>query len=58
TKEPYGIGIQKGDTAFCTFINETLTKAQTDGSYAKAWTSTAGKFSPNVPTLPTLAPCT
>jgi glutamate transport system substrate-binding protein len=58
TKEPYGIGIQKGDTAFCTFINETLTKAQADGSYAKAWTSTAGKFSPNVPTLPTLAPCT
>ena len=24
TEEPYGIGITKGDVAFCEFINETL----------------------------------
>ena len=24
TEEPYGIGIEKGDVAFCEFINETL----------------------------------
>ena len=24
TEEPYGIGVAKGDTAFCEFINETL----------------------------------
>src|SRR5690348_7018445 len=28
TKEPYGIGIKKGDTKFCQFINDTLTAAQ------------------------------
>ncbi len=57
TKEPYGIGYKKGDTAFCEFINATLTKASADGRYAAAWTKTAGKFAPVVPTLPTLAPC-
>jgi glutamate transport system substrate-binding protein len=58
TKEPYGIGIKKGDTAFCTFINETLKAAAADGSYEKAWTSTAGKVEGSkVPTLPTADAC-
>ncbi len=57
TKEPYGIGYAKGDTKFCQFIDDTLKKASEDGDYEKAWTSTAGKFSPKVPKLPTLAPC-
>jgi glutamate transport system substrate-binding protein len=58
TKEPYGIGIKKGDTAFCTFINDTLKAAAADGSYEKAWTSTAGKVEGSkVPTLPTADPC-
>jgi glutamate transport system substrate-binding protein len=57
TQEPYGIGIKKGDVAFCEFINASLTKASADGRYAKAWADTAGKFSPTPPTLPTLAPC-
>ena len=34
TEEPYGIGITKGDVAFCEFINQTLQDAATDGSYA------------------------
>ena len=57
TEEPYGIGYAKGDTKFCEFINEALQKAADDGDYEKAWTSTAGAFSPKVPELPTLAPC-
>jgi glutamate transport system substrate-binding protein len=59
TKEPYGIGVKKGDTAFCTFIDETLKAAGSDGSYQKAWTSTAGKVEGStVPTLPAADPCT
>jgi glutamate transport system substrate-binding protein len=41
TKEPYGIGIKKGDVTFCEFINTTL-KANQE-AYDKAWASTAGK---------------
>jgi glutamate transport system substrate-binding protein len=58
TKEPYGIGIKKGDVAFCEFINETLATASEDGSYEKAWKDTAGTVDPNVPTLPQPQPCT
>ncbi len=58
TEEPYGIGITKGDTAFCGFINDQLTAAAADGAYEKAWTSTAGKVEGSeTPTLPTLDTC-
>ncbi|GAA4989752.1 glutamate ABC transporter substrate-binding protein [Kineococcus glutinatus] len=58
TEEPYGIGITKGDTAFCEFINEALTKASEEGYYEEAWTATAGEYEgTEVPTLPELAPC-
>ena len=57
TKEPYGIGIRKGDTKFCEFINKSLTEASQDGTYEKAWKSTAGKVSQQTPKLPTLDPC-
>jgi glutamate transport system substrate-binding protein len=58
TAEPYGIGITKGDVAFCEFINETLTAAAADGSYAEAWTSTAGEISGEpAPELPTIDEC-
>ncbi|WP_369052981.1 glutamate ABC transporter substrate-binding protein [Kineococcus terrestris] len=53
TEEPYGIGITKGDTAFCEFINESLQKAADEGYYEEAWTSTAGQYEgTEVPTLP------
>jgi len=55
--QPFGIGITKGDTAFCKFINTSLQKAVADGSYAKAWKATAGKADPKVPALPKLGPC-
>ncbi|MGP4017282.1 glutamate ABC transporter substrate-binding protein [Saccharopolyspora sp. 5N708] len=57
TQEPYGIGIKKGDAKFCEFIDQTLTQASQDGSYAKAWQSTAGKVAPETPPLPQLDPC-
>ncbi|MER7440907.1 glutamate ABC transporter substrate-binding protein [Micromonospora avicenniae] len=44
TKEPYGIGVKKDDTDFRNFINDTLEKAYSDGSWKKAWDDTAGKF--------------
>jgi glutamate transport system substrate-binding protein len=58
TKEPYGIGIKKGDTKFCEFINTTLKDSVTDGSYAAAWTGSAGKVQGPVPALPPADPCT
>jgi glutamate transport system substrate-binding protein len=57
TEEPYGIGIQNGDTAFCEFINSTLTAAAEDGRYEQAWTSTAGQVAEETPELPELDPC-
>jgi glutamate transport system substrate-binding protein len=57
TEEPYGIGITKGDVAFCEFINQTLTESVEDGTYAAAWESTAGSVQPEVPALPEFQPC-
>ena len=56
TEEPYGIGIPKGDVAFCEFINETL--AANADAYTQAWESTAGQVEgAETPTLPEPAPC-
>ena len=41
TEEPYGIGVQKGDVAFCEFINETL--QENEDAYLEAWEATAGQ---------------
>ena len=52
TKEPYGIGLKKGDTEFRTFINDTLEKIQKDGRWKAAWDATAGKVATEAPTPP------
>jgi glutamate transport system substrate-binding protein len=44
TKEPYGIGLAKGDTEFRNFINDVLEESYDDGSWADAWDATAGKI--------------
>jgi glutamate transport system substrate-binding protein len=54
TKEPYGIGVKKGDTEFRNFINDTLEKAYSDGRWLAAWEATAGKVAPDKPTPPTI----
>jgi glutamate transport system substrate-binding protein len=57
TKEPYGIGIKKGDTKFCEFIHDTLEEAASSGGYETAWKDTAGTVAPDTPTLPSLGTC-
>jgi glutamate transport system substrate-binding protein len=54
TDEPYGIGVQKGDTAFRDFINNVLEEIVADGRYNQAWQETAGQFDPELPTPPTV----
>jgi glutamate transport system substrate-binding protein len=54
TKEPYGIGVKKGDDAFRAFINDTLAKAEQDGRWKTAWESTAGKVATETPTPPAI----
>lgn len=56
TEEPYGIGIKKGDVAFCEFINTTL--KENEEAYNKAWSETAGKVEgAEAAKLPPAAPC-
>lgn len=56
TEEPYGIGISKGDTEFCEFINETL--AENEDRYLEAWEETAGQVEgTETPELPEPDPC-
>ncbi|MGY1745661.1 glutamate ABC transporter substrate-binding protein [Blastococcus sp. SYSU D00695] len=56
TEEPYGIGITKGDVAFCEFINQTL--ADNQDAYTQAWESTAGQVEgTETPELPEPQPC-
>ena len=56
TEEPYGIGITKGDVAFCEFINETL--KENEDAYVAAWERTAGENEgTETPALPEAAPC-
>jgi glutamate transport system substrate-binding protein len=52
TKEPYGIGLKKGDTEFRNFINDTLEKIEQDGRWKTAWEATAGKVATETPTPP------
>jgi len=54
TKEPYGIGLKKGDTAFRMWINDQLEAFDKDGSYKKAWEDTAGTVIKTTPALPTI----
>src|SRR5680860_1541416 len=56
TKEPYGIGLKKGDVKFCEFINTTL--KENEAAYTKAWADTAGTVEgAAAATLPEPAPC-
>jgi glutamate transport system substrate-binding protein len=54
TKEPYGIGLKKGDTEFRNFVNDTLEKIEQDGRWLKAWDATAGKVATEKPTPPAI----
>ncbi len=43
TKEPYGIGLEKGDDNFRTFINDVLEEAFEDGTWERLFEETAGQ---------------
>ncbi|MBD8505778.1 glutamate ABC transporter substrate-binding protein [Hoyosella sp. G463] len=59
TEEPYGIGIPKGEVAFCEFINEQVRLAYESGAYTEAWEATAGSVEgAQTPELPEPDPCT
>jgi glutamate transport system substrate-binding protein len=55
TKEPYGVGLKKGDNEFRSFINDVLEQSFDDGAWADAWDRTAGKITgteaPQPPTV-------
>src|SRR5688500_20341400 len=56
TEEPYGIGVTKGDVAFCEFINQTL--ADNVDAYLAAWEATAGQIEgTQAPELPAANEC-
>ncbi len=42
TEEPYGIGLELGDTEFRNWINDVLEAAYEDGRWEQAWEDTAG----------------
>ncbi|TDW28993.1 glutamate ABC transporter substrate-binding protein [Cryobacterium psychrophilum] len=53
TEEPYGIGLAHDDTEFRNFINDVLEESYDDGSWVKAWESTAGSVL-DTPTPPAI----
>jgi glutamate transport system substrate-binding protein len=57
SEERYGVGFTKGDNAFCTFLNDTLTGAFDDGAWQKAYEDTLGKGGGETPAKPTVDPC-
>jgi glutamate transport system substrate-binding protein len=52
TKEPYGIGLSHGDTAFKTFVNDWLKKIQDGGQWAQAWKNSLGTVVESDPPAP------
>lgn len=56
--ERYGIGYNmEAEGGICQFLNDTLTAAFADGSWAAAFESTLGRNGVATPTPPTLDPC-
>jgi glutamate transport system substrate-binding protein len=53
SEEPYGIGLEKGDDDFRSFINDVLEESFEDGRWVEAWESTAGAVleTPEPPTV-------
>jgi glutamate transport system substrate-binding protein len=54
TKEPYGIGMKKGDDAFRTYLNDRLEFIVKKGEWAKAWERTVGTAGIATPTPPSI----
>jgi glutamate transport system substrate-binding protein len=57
SEERYGIGYSKDSPEMCQWINDTLTDAFKDGTWAKAFDATLGKSGVDAPEQPTLDEC-
>jgi glutamate transport system substrate-binding protein len=51
--EPYGIGLKKGDTAFRTFLNDTIQKLEDNGTWQKLFNAdvSSGGVKPELPSI-------
>ena len=52
TTEPYGIGMEKGDDQFRTFINDRLEEIYENGEWAEAYERTVGQVDDDIPEPP------
>ncbi|WP_433754801.1 glutamate ABC transporter substrate-binding protein [Nocardia sp. CA-135398] len=57
TNEVWGVGITKGDSEFCAFLNTVVTEFYTDGSADKAWADSLGRYTTQRLTLPKQQSC-
>ncbi|MBA3234308.1 MAG: glutamate ABC transporter substrate-binding protein [Propionibacteriales bacterium] len=57
SEERYGVGYKLGDTEFCQFITDTITAAEEDGTWAKAFENTLGQSGVDTPEPPKMDPC-
>ena len=59
SEENYGVGLKKGDTAFCTQVTDSLKKMISDGSWKKFVETNLGPagFTPDSKNPPTPAAC-
>lgn len=55
--QEWGIGIKKGNTSLCHYINDHLAEFEESGSYAEAWDLSVGKYSKEPGQLPELMEC-
>ncbi len=54
TKEPYGIGLKKGDDEFRNFLNDVIEDSFANGEWEAAWSKTAGAVLPLPESYPTV----
>jgi glutamate transport system substrate-binding protein len=57
SEERYGVGYDKDKPELCQFIVDTLTEAQDNGDWAKAFEATLGKSGVDTPEPPKMDPC-
>lgn len=57
TNERWAVGITKGDTAFCEFLNSVTADFYADGSADLAWADSLGRYTRQRATLPKPQPC-
>ncbi|OIV36461.1 ABC transporter substrate-binding protein [Mangrovactinospora gilvigrisea] len=54
TKEPYGVGLKKGDTALQTAVDNAITAHEQSGDWKKAFEATLGKSGMTAPQPPAI----